>query len=717
MLRNHWLGLDDGYEYRKQRRNFTRKMFTRDRIAAFDTETQKGDVQTLHFCSLGKDEEKDKTSTIDFRSNPREFSFVEMIAHLVENYSYESRSKHRKYWTFPVFFAWNLSYDLGVMCKTLPPETLLRFGEKATHVIDMNTGLIEEDAVKRKGVWMRKDGRNFLPNQYAEVFLILKKTMRIRPIDWNIENHRVSKIQFYDISQFFKERRLEQAAQEYLGEGKDPLDTAMMGVGGPASDKYWSDNWDDIVKYGEKDTLLTARLAWMRLNEYQEAGISPHNPLSKASIARNNLFRLCSDSGVEFPDMNDYMENTVSRCIVDAASNAYHGGWFSTKGAGYCADVVGLDLVSAYPHVMWFLPNISQLVWVTDRTVGVEGIQEYLKTHVQYWPAFVYAKIRFVEEKPFYPLSLWNEEFGTCQNPRYVRRWFTADEIVEARLWDADIEILHGCYSTIPESKLVEGVENGIDYPFRNAIDLFYGQKDMIDRIPKENRTATHHSTREVMKTMINSIYGLNLATIQEEGVEKTGSMWNPIYAALITSGTRCRIAEAMRLNNHSVLSVATDGIILPRSEYTTLPENKLPVKDWTLGNWEEEAEGDLLIVGSGVYSVVGENRKNTARGHAGRFVRDEENWIEWCKVHADKEELSREFFSPYTMGEARVRMNFGLVGAFRQQTVTMRPQMDAWKRPIWESKPQTFGDLLKGWYTSKPPTRKTIKLRKKNVD
>ena len=88
MLRNTWVGLNDNYEYRKQRRNFTRKMFTRDRIASFDTETQEGNIQTLHFCSLGKTEEEDKTSTIDFRTNPRDFSFVEMIAHLVENYSY-----------------------------------------------------------------------------------------------------------------------------------------------------------------------------------------------------------------------------------------------------------------------------------------------------------------------------------------------------------------------------------------------------------------------------------------------------------------------------------------------------------------------------------------------------------------------------------------------------------------------------------------------------
>jgi hypothetical protein len=720
-LRNTWFDLDSDFQYRKQRRNFTRKFFKRERIAAFDTETQEGNIQTFHFAQLGKKEEKDKTSTINFRMNFREFSFVEMIAHLVENYSYESRCKTHKYWTFPTFFAWNLQYDLGCMMKVLSPETLHKFAQKATQLVDLHTGEIVQNVKKRKGVWMKKNGMNLQPNRYAEMFLILKKTLRIRPIDWWIQGHKLSKIQFYDISQFYREARLETAAQEYLGEGKDPMDTALMGQGGPASHRYWAENMEDIVKYGEKDTLLTARLAWLRLSEYQEAGISPHNPLSKASIARNNLFRLSSDIGIEHPDMNEYMNHPIKRCIAEAAMNAYHGGWFSTRGAGFRADVVGLDLVSAYPHVMWWIPNVEQLSWVTERTVGVDGILNYLKTHVQYWPAFVYARVTFPDNLPFYPLSKWNGDYGTVQNPQYVRRWFTADEIVEAQQWNAEIEILQGCYSVIPESSQLEdeddSVIDGIHYPFRPAISLFYGEKDRIDKIPIDERTATDHSTREVMKTMINSIYGLCLATITEEGTEKTGSMWNSIYAALITSGTRCRIAEAMRLNNHSILSVATDGIILPKSEFVCLPPNPLPIEGWTLGDWEVEGTGDLLLLGSGVYSIINEcnpkKRKNTARGHAGRFVRDEKNWLEWCKVHAEETEQTKRFFAPWSMGEARIRCNFSLVGAFREQTVTLRPQMDAWKRPIWEEKPQTFGDLTQSWYNSKPPRRITRKLRR----
>ena len=68
-LRNLWFGLDESIRYVTQRRNFTRKEYARDKIAAFDTETQAGNIQTWHFATLGTDESKDKTGTLDFRAS------------------------------------------------------------------------------------------------------------------------------------------------------------------------------------------------------------------------------------------------------------------------------------------------------------------------------------------------------------------------------------------------------------------------------------------------------------------------------------------------------------------------------------------------------------------------------------------------------------------------------------------------------------------------
>ena len=120
---------------------------------------------------------------------------------------------------------------------------------------------------------------------------------------------------------------------------------------------------------------------------------------------------------------------------------------------------------------------------------------------------------------------------------------------------------------------------------------------------------------------MINSLYGLCLCTINDDGVEATVSMWNPIYASLITAGCRMRIAEIMRLNNHSVISVATDGVVLPANQVLDIPPNPLPIEGWTLVDWEIEAQGDFFAIGSGVYSIISEKGKTTVRGHASRFI------------------------------------------------------------------------------------------------
>ena len=159
--------------------------------------------------------------------------------------------------------------------------------------------------------------------------------------------------------------------------------------------------------------------------------------------------------------------------------------------------VIGVDLVSAYPHVMNFLPDIRQLSWITDEIVGAEGIEEYLKTHRLYWPAFVYASMKFPPGLPFYPMATWNDDYGTVQNPRNVTRWFTADEVVEAQKWNAEIEIFHGAYSIVESADRIKveedeepplGVEDGVNYPFRVALETFYGGKARIDLIPKELR-------------------------------------------------------------------------------------------------------------------------------------------------------------------------------------------------------------------------------------
>jgi hypothetical protein len=747
-IRETWPDLDAEFRYKAQKRPYTTSQYKRPKVASMDTETQDGFVQTIHSAKLGKTDNLDKGFTTHLRDKNEKFQIYDWLIHAIKYHSWVNRSqpkgkRPRLYLKTPDFFAWNLGFDSGVMMKTLPPETLEAFALNSTQVINLHTGELAQGIKRDKNIWVCEDGKKVEKNKFAFILYINKKVLKIEPINMWIQDHKVSTISLYDISQLFKIRRLQDAAMKYLNEGKDDLDTEMMGRGGPESDKYWKDRHDDIIQYGERDAILTARLAWIRLNEYQEAGVVVHRPLSKASIARNNLFRICDKLAEEFEDpmlcypiLDGWMKHNVKRPIIEAFLSAYAGGWFEMSLSGLVEDVVGYDLVSAYPAIMHELPNFEQLMWITDRTTKIEDLEKYLGRHRMYWPAIIYARVEFPKGLPFYPLACMNEDFGTVQNPRIVKRWMTADELIESRKWGGKTRVYHWAYSTVSnghrvtipqeEDRTRAGVDSsGVHYPFRPFLSTFYSIKAGVDLIPKEDRTAGDNARREVSKVMLNSGYGLTLCTVgegEEDEMgnvvkwERTASMWCPMYAAIITAGCRMRIAEFMRVNNHKVISVATDGVVIKKSDLLEVPLNLTPIASSTLGDWESEAVGDFFAIGSGVYSIVGPEGKTTVRGHASRFInlRDKSaNWLDWCRSHANDESVEKDYYGPYSMGEARVRSNYDLVGQFRKQTATMRPSMDAMKRPIWpDGKPTTFGDLVERRFRSLPPTRITEKVR-----
>ena len=75
-----WPNLDDDFRYRTQKRPWSKKRYIRSKIAALDTETQCGDIQTLHTASLGKTEEEDKSATFNHREQKVPFSFSILLS-------------------------------------------------------------------------------------------------------------------------------------------------------------------------------------------------------------------------------------------------------------------------------------------------------------------------------------------------------------------------------------------------------------------------------------------------------------------------------------------------------------------------------------------------------------------------------------------------------------------------------------------------------------
>ena len=154
---------------------------------------------------------------------------------------------------------------------------------------------------------------------------------------------------------------------------------------------------------------------------------------------------------------------------------------------------------------------------------------------------------------------------------------------------------------------------------------------------------------RFVAKLCQSSLYGKTIQTNDRDGIRVSANLFNPMYAAIITAGCRMRCAEIIRVNGHqNVISVATDGVIFEESSDLIVPENSKPVffdgERVNLGDWEADGNGTLLMMMSGVYSMIkGSIAKSTYRGSYSMFLdrKDDEgnlmsdhygtNWIEFC--------------------------------------------------------------------------------------
>ena len=342
-----------------------------------------------------------------------------------------------------------------------------------------------------------------------------------------------------------------------------------------------------------------------------------------------------------------------------------------------------------------------------------------------YRPAMFEAEVIFPEGLNIYPAAKKSQDLGCLVNARINYGWFTGDEIVEFQKWNAEINVERWC-AFIPndDNDPAPDVEDGIRYPYRIGLQKFYGGKLEQDRLKEEGSPDYDPEQRAIWKLQCNSIYGKQCQAVEKsDGFRHTGNLWNPLNAAVITAGCRMRMAEAIRVNGYDgVLSIATDGLIFDGSINPIWPKNPKPVYFdgdlINLGDWEDDGSGILLLLMSGVYSLINDQKsKPTYRGTYSLFLdfRDEngdlksdlygENHLEFCSRYSDHDRVVRDedhnpFQRPYSLGEAKMKKDFSLTNQFRIVPLAITACGDSNKRQ-WDRKPETFGDLADRWWPS----------------
>ena len=122
------------------------------------------------------------------------------------------------------------------------------------------------------------------------------------------------------------------------------------------------------------------------------------------------------------------------------------------------------------------------------------------------------------------------------------------------------------------------------------------------------------------IKIILNSIYGKFFEKHKDHITNKwiTGRLFNPIYASLITSGVRKKIFEFALKDLKNIVLFATDSVV-------TSKKRNIKSSD-KFGGWKLDAEGECVVIGSGVYKI-GDNIRTRALNklHANKVLGNKE--------------------------------------------------------------------------------------------
>ena len=267
------------------------------------------------------------------------------------------------------YFFWNLKFDAQAVLKTLSDQVIL----------DLISSRDTEDDIGTNKVVINADTGDYLPEakgRMVELNYLEGKSFIITPKNWYRGRFRLGPCHWWDISQYYNKMRLNTASEIYLGENKIErlFDGNILDASRFDDDEYTDYYREDIDDYAIKDAVLAGRLARRKRDEFVKAGVRFIRPYSLANSAQRALLDTCS-----VPTVNDYAFRPKTKLILEQANSAYRGGWFETIGSGYHPDITCMDLVSAYPYIIYHLPDLGDKEGTWFRGSGDDGFVQWLE--------------------------------------------------------------------------------------------------------------------------------------------------------------------------------------------------------------------------------------------------------------------------------------------------------------------------------------------------
>jgi len=356
---------------------------------------------------------------------------------------------------------------------------------------------------------------------------------------------------FYDLAQFY-ELTLDGALEKYLGLHKTdfPYRNTMND-----DIAVWNEHISEIIPYCISDAQNTALLGELLQDNVKTLfAFNPKGYISRASLAK------------ELVRLKGYVPSirAIPYEALKFAFYAYKGGRFEAVKRGHFPHAELYDINSAYPFVIRDLIDVSRGEWRHTKIMSPNAYYGFYLCRVFVMPYHL-CPIAYILQNGLITFPAWG-----------WKTYLTKEEVLAYRKY-ADIEVIRGW----------EYFPTEIRYPFKRYIESLHAEKQRLDK--KDYKY-------DLVKRMMNALYGSFYEKRVSEEEVKTGKLFNPIYASEITALTRIKVFEEAKRHEKRVIAMATDSLLLEgKNRVETSKE---------LGEWDKETEGETVVIRTGVYQI-----------------------------------------------------------------------------------------------------------------
>lgn len=440
-------------------------------------------------------------------------------------------------------FWYNLDYDMGGLIKMLPKSNVIE--------------LIKNGFTNYKDFKLK---------------YIVSKMFKVSKENGNGSIH-------YDLAQFYSMVPLKILAERTRYNKVEVEDIANIDLERIKNDPDYKEL---IVNRCVIDARITHELADQFTNKVN-AVVKNNRYLSAASITRayflTNLTKKL---------------NLPSKRVMGYGLKSFHGGLIDTLKLGSFKNAFNIDISSAYPSVMANLYSCNG-IWTTKPDYIPDTAYSFYKVEIDYYDDDVSPLWFNYKGKGYHPNGVIETYITQFEYEFLINKGFNVNILAASHLLKSKNheqpfkELIKSLYLKRMQAK---DDKDEIQLIYKKILNSAYGCtiNDIEKIIPcslndwEDDGSDPWHSYNMDDETFYYTIH--NVST----------SMYNPVFAAYITSGCRIQLIDKIWKYRDKVISLNTDGAFL---------SSKIPIHtSRILGEWTAQTYKELKVMGNGRYFV-----------------------------------------------------------------------------------------------------------------